>query len=50
MEPFGNGFGDWNVNWKKWRQGSALTTTTTNTTTPDTSSIGESVRLQPTAL
>ncbi|MFI9820665.1 Ig-like domain-containing protein [Streptomyces sp. NPDC052013] len=25
MEPFGNGFGDWNVPWEKWRQGSALT-------------------------
>ncbi|OIJ68810.1 L,D-transpeptidase [Streptomyces mangrovisoli] len=25
MEPFGNGFGDWNVTWKDWRKGSALT-------------------------
>lgn len=24
MENFGNGFGDWNLNWKKWRKGSAL--------------------------
>ncbi|MEV0169621.1 Ig-like domain-containing protein [Streptomyces sp. NPDC050803] len=24
MEPFGNGFGDWNLAWKKWRKGSAL--------------------------
>ncbi|KUO03784.1 L,D-transpeptidase [Streptomyces caeruleatus] len=24
MEPFGNGFGDWNVEWKNWRNGSAL--------------------------
>ena len=32
MEPFGNGFGDWNVDWKKWQQGSALTATTTNPT------------------
>ncbi|OON77678.1 L,D-transpeptidase [Streptomyces tsukubensis] len=24
MDPFGNGFGDWNLSWKKWRQGSAL--------------------------
>jgi hypothetical protein len=24
MEPFGNGFGDWNVDWSKWRKGSAL--------------------------
>ncbi|WP_432135607.1 MULTISPECIES: Ig-like domain-containing protein [unclassified Streptomyces] len=27
MEAFGNGFGDWNVTWKKWREGSALTGT-----------------------
>ncbi|GGS96273.1 L,D-transpeptidase [Streptomyces chromofuscus] len=26
MEPFGNGFGDWNVDWAKWRKGSALFT------------------------
>lgn len=25
MDPFGNGFGDWNVSWKKWKAGSALT-------------------------
>ncbi|MEV5436441.1 Ig-like domain-containing protein [Streptomyces sp. NPDC052682] len=24
MEPFGNGFGDWNLPWDKWRTGSAL--------------------------
>ncbi|WP_371529624.1 Ig-like domain-containing protein [Streptomyces sp. NBC_01283] len=24
MDPFGNGFGDWNVGWKSWRSGSAL--------------------------
>ncbi|MGW0914154.1 Ig-like domain-containing protein [Streptomyces sp. NPDC002784] len=24
METFGNGFGDWNVAWAKWRKGSAL--------------------------
>ncbi|WP_330176206.1 Ig-like domain-containing protein [Streptomyces sp. NBC_01498] len=24
MDPFGNGFGDWNLDWNKWRQGSAL--------------------------
>ncbi|MFF4172686.1 Ig-like domain-containing protein [Streptomyces sp. NPDC001744] len=27
MEPFGNGFGDWNLTWDKWRQGSALVET-----------------------
>jgi lipoprotein-anchoring transpeptidase ErfK/SrfK len=25
MTPFNNGFGDWNVAWKDWRNGSALT-------------------------
>jgi lipoprotein-anchoring transpeptidase ErfK/SrfK len=25
MEPFGNGFGDWNLSWEAWRKGSALT-------------------------
>ncbi|MCH0566383.1 MULTISPECIES: Ig-like domain-containing protein [unclassified Streptomyces] len=30
MEPFGNGFGDWNLTWTKWRQGSALTPGTAN--------------------
>ncbi|MFI5961623.1 Ig-like domain-containing protein [Streptomyces asoensis] len=25
METFGNGFGDWNLDWKKWTKGSALT-------------------------
>ncbi|MEV5973611.1 Ig-like domain-containing protein [Streptomyces sp. NPDC051921] len=24
MDTFGNGFGDWNLDWGKWRQGSAL--------------------------
>lgn len=24
MAPFGNGFGDWNLSWKKWREGSAV--------------------------
>ncbi|MBB4922905.1 lipoprotein-anchoring transpeptidase ErfK/SrfK [Kitasatospora kifunensis] len=24
MEPFGNGFGDWNVSWDQWLKGSAL--------------------------
>lgn len=28
MEPFGNGYGDWNVGWDKWGQGSALTADT----------------------
>ncbi|MFG2646511.1 Ig-like domain-containing protein [Streptomyces sp. NPDC048436] len=24
MDPFGNGYGDWNLDWKKWRKGSEL--------------------------
>ncbi|MEV1055213.1 Ig-like domain-containing protein [Streptomyces sp. NPDC049887] len=24
MDPFGNGFGDWNLEWDEWRSGSAL--------------------------
>ncbi|MFS4097604.1 Ig-like domain-containing protein [Streptomyces sp. AF1A] len=45
MEPFGNGFGDWNVDWKKWREGSALTNDAQNAqSSPD------AVRLQPTAV
>ncbi|MFD7256414.1 Ig-like domain-containing protein [Streptomyces sp. NPDC059874] len=27
MEPFGNGIGDWNMDWPSWRAGSALATT-----------------------
>lgn len=45
MEPFGNGFGDWNVDWKKWRTGSALVYGT-----PDGPSPQDALRLQPTAL
>ncbi|WP_320775140.1 L,D-transpeptidase [Streptomyces sp. CRN 30] len=26
MTPFGNGFGDWNLDWRAWRAGSALVT------------------------
>ncbi|GHJ98406.1 Ig-like domain-containing protein [Streptomyces sp. NPDC003753] len=39
MEPFGNGFGDWNVDWEKWQKGSALT--------PDTSNPAMTARLSP---
>ncbi|MEU3829570.1 L,D-transpeptidase family protein [Streptomyces sp. SID486] len=45
MEPFGNGFGDWNVDWAKWRTGSALTNGT-----PDAPAPGEAARIQPVAL
>jgi lipoprotein-anchoring transpeptidase ErfK/SrfK len=43
METFGNGFGDWNIDWTKWRTGSALTTGTQKPE-QDTS------RLRPTAV
>ncbi|MET8568756.1 Ig-like domain-containing protein [Streptomyces sp. NPDC004783] len=43
MEPFGNGFGDWNLDWAKWREGSALTGGA------DTNS-QETARLRPTAV
>ncbi|MEU1479086.1 Ig-like domain-containing protein [Streptomyces sp. NPDC001668] len=42
MEPFGNGFGDWNVDWKKWRDGSALVAGTPDGPTP-----AEMARLRP---
>ncbi|WP_063775191.1 L,D-transpeptidase [Streptacidiphilus anmyonensis] len=29
MEPFGNGYGDWNLSWSAWQQGSALGRTVT---------------------
>ncbi|MGV9285987.1 Ig-like domain-containing protein [Streptomyces sp. NPDC003719] len=42
MEPFGNGFGDWNLDWAKWRQGSALTGGT-----PNASGTAEQARVRP---
>jgi len=42
MDPFGNGFGDWNLNWKKWRTGSALLKGT-----PDAPSAADRARLRP---
>ncbi|MER6420472.1 Ig-like domain-containing protein [Streptomyces sp. NPDC001137] len=42
MEPFGNGFGDWNLTWKKWRTGSALVGGT-----PDGPSPKDAARLRP---
>ncbi|MCD9874206.1 L,D-transpeptidase [Streptomyces guryensis] len=35
MEPFGNGFGDWNLTWKSWRTGSALVGGTPDGPSPD---------------
>ncbi|MFB8751602.1 L,D-transpeptidase [Streptomyces parvulus] len=45
MEPFGNGFGDWNLDWNKWRTGSALTGGTGNA-----SNNQETARLRPTVV
>jgi len=35
MAPFGNGFGDWNLDWKNWRAGSALLGGTPDTPRPE---------------
>ncbi|GAA2805408.1 L,D-transpeptidase [Streptomyces showdoensis] len=32
MDTFGNGFGDWNLDWDKWRKGSALVADSSNPT------------------
>ncbi|WP_432055267.1 Ig-like domain-containing protein [Streptomyces sp. bgisy022] len=42
MEPFGNGFGDWNLTWAQWRQGSALVTGD-----PESAGPQEQARLRP---
>ncbi|QXE37279.1 L,D-transpeptidase family protein [Streptomyces sp. GMY02] len=34
MEEFGNGFGDWNVDWEDWRKGSVLLAGTREGTSP----------------
>ncbi|MFE6618352.1 Ig-like domain-containing protein [Streptomyces sp. NPDC057740] len=44
MEPFGNGFGDWNLEWKNWRNGSALVGGTPEGPGPE-----EAARLRPRA-
>ncbi|MEU9401981.1 Ig-like domain-containing protein [Streptomyces sp. SID4985] len=44
MEDFGNGFGDWNLDWKKWSAGSALTGGASAPANPQ-----DSVRLRPAA-
>lgn len=44
MEDFGNGFGDWNLDWKKWGTGSALSGAAQNGSAPR-----DSVRLRPAA-
>lgn len=42
MEPFGNGFGDWNLAWDSWRTGSALVAGTPNAPSP-----ADQARLRP---
>jgi lipoprotein-anchoring transpeptidase ErfK/SrfK len=42
MEPFGNGFGDWNLAWSNWRGGSALVAGNPEGPDPD-----EAARLRP---
>ncbi|MFE2048780.1 L,D-transpeptidase [Streptomyces sp. NPDC059459] len=42
METFGNGFGDWNLDWNRWRTGSALTGGT-----PEAGGTAEQARLRP---
>jgi lipoprotein-anchoring transpeptidase ErfK/SrfK len=44
MEAFGNGFGDWNLPWQKWREGSAL-----NQGPSHTAGAPPAARLRPTA-
>jgi lipoprotein-anchoring transpeptidase ErfK/SrfK len=45
MEDFGNGFGDWNLDWTKWRSGSAMTAGAGNGTSEQ-----DGARLEPAAL
>ncbi|MER5962499.1 Ig-like domain-containing protein [Streptomyces sp. NPDC002057] len=45
MDTFGNGFGDWNLTWDKWRQGSALVEPADSPVAPT-----EKARLRPLAL
>ncbi|MFB7412220.1 Ig-like domain-containing protein [Streptomyces sp. NPDC056202] len=42
MDTFGNGFGDWNLPWAKWREGSALVEAAGNPVAPT-----EKARLRP---
>ena len=42
--PFGNGFGDWNLNWQHWRRGSALMAGS-----PDAPNPAQRARLRPEA-
>ncbi len=50
MEPFGNGFGDWNLSWSQWLKGSALGARATSGSRRDNAAKhqGEASRLTPT--
>ncbi|MEV6160402.1 Ig-like domain-containing protein [Streptomyces sp. NPDC052052] len=43
MTPFDNGYGDWNLSWGKWQQGSALQ----KNATPDRNDTLQAARLRP---
>ena len=49
MEPFGNGYGDWNLAWDKWLRGSALGARATSGSRADNAARhqGEASRLTP---
>lgn len=49
MEPFGNGYGDWNMAWDKWLRGSALGARATSGSRADNAARhqGEASRLTP---
>ncbi|MFD8739938.1 Ig-like domain-containing protein [Streptomyces sp. NPDC059618] len=42
MDTFGNGYGDWNLDWKNWREGSALVAGS-----PDAPGAAQRARLRP---
>ncbi|MFE0461138.1 Ig-like domain-containing protein [Kitasatospora sp. NPDC058965] len=46
MEPFGNGFGDWNLSWTDWLKGSALGRSVTTDAPPETVSAAATLRPQ----
>ncbi|MFD5553036.1 Ig-like domain-containing protein [Streptomyces sp. NPDC127068] len=43
MDPFGNGYGDWNLDWKEWQEGSAVH----GTGAPRTPPAAQQARLRP---
>ncbi|MET9962316.1 Ig-like domain-containing protein [Streptomyces sp. NPDC006326] len=47
MAPFDNGFGDWNLDWRAWRAGSALSAAAAPAAAPAGVSARSSARLRP---